>query len=91
MRIENRRYHRTEVNWPVTIETPEGSIEGETTNISSGGAFISCKSPLTANEVFEMFIHIQDRENSLRGKVEVVWLSPRGMGVKFHPDSHRKP
>jgi hypothetical protein len=43
---EKRKYPRAEIRWPVTIMTPDGPKEGETSNIGTGGALISCDYPL---------------------------------------------
>ena len=40
MGTEKRLHPRIPVNWPVVILTPKGAIEGETRDISVGGAFI---------------------------------------------------
>jgi hypothetical protein len=40
MSIERRLHPRILVNWPVTLHNVQGSIEGETKDISAGGAFI---------------------------------------------------
>jgi len=85
---QRRRHPRSEVTWPVAIETAETIISGRTKDISSGGAFINCKSKLSPGEVFHMVIHVQSQSQptSLMGKAEVVWLSRHGIGVKFHPE-----
>jgi len=83
---ERRRHPRSEVTWPVAIESTETSISGRTKNISSGGAFINCKTKLSPGEVFDMVIHAQSQPTSLSGKAEVVWMSGHGIGVKFYPE-----
>jgi Tfp pilus assembly protein PilZ len=83
---ERRRHSRSEVTWPVTIGSTETIISGRTKNISSGGAFINCKTTLSPGEVFDMVIHIQSQPTSLTGKAEVVWMSQHGIGVKFYPE-----
>jgi hypothetical protein len=37
---EKREYSRMQVVWPASIDTSQGPIEGEVTNISLGGALI---------------------------------------------------
>ena len=85
---ERRRHPRSEVTWPVAIESTETIISGRTKNISSGGAFINCKTKLPPGEVFDMVIHAQSQSQpiSLSGKAEVVWMSGHGIGVKFYPE-----
>ena len=72
---DRRRHPRSEVNWPVVIESPQGSKSGEARNISSGGAFIICDKPLAPNEVFDLSIQLRDRATSLLGRAQVVWAN----------------
>ena len=83
---EKRRHRRTEFTWPVGIETAETVISGATRDISSGGAFINCKTKLVPGELFHMVIYVQSRPIPVMGETEVVWTSRHGMGVKFHPE-----
>jgi len=83
---EKRRHPRSEVTWPVIIETVETIISGRIKDISSGGAFINCETKLPPGEVFDMVIHIQSQPTSLTGKAEVVWMGRHGIGVKFYPE-----
>ncbi|UCG11420.1 MAG: PilZ domain-containing protein [Deltaproteobacteria bacterium] len=90
--IERQLYARAEVNWPVTMTTAQGHVEGEARNISPGGVYIHCKSPPAENEVFRVKITPPDRL-PLEASVEVVWIDmqtasdettvPNGMGVRF--------
>ncbi len=90
MEEESRQRSRAKVNWPVTIQTEEGTIERVTYNLSSDGAFIRGLSPLELHEVIDMTISGPDRPITVKAKV--VWSSsqvppdedmPRGMGVEF--------
>jgi PilZ domain len=83
---ERRKYTQSKESWFITIETPEGSISGETENISSDGAFIRCEKPLAPNEIFDMVITLPDSGTTLKGRAEVVWSTERGMGVTFQPE-----
>ena len=90
---EDRRiYPRAEVRWPVSATTAEGSLQGETMNLSMMGAFISCSSPLGLNETVALTISIPDSDHSLTVRAQVVWSnvcvsrddkSANGMGVRF--------
>lgn len=42
MGIERRLHPRILVKWPAVVETPQGSVEGETKDISVDGVFIFC-------------------------------------------------
>jgi hypothetical protein len=90
MEEERRQNARVRVNWPVTIQTEEGTIERATYNISPDGAFIRGLSPLELHEVVDMTISGSDHPITV--KARVVWSSsqipphedmPRGVGVEF--------
>jgi hypothetical protein len=90
---EDRRiYPRAEVRWPVSATTAEGSLRGETMNLSMMGAFICCSRPLGLNETVALTINIPDSDHSLTVRAQVVWSnvclrgddkSQNGMGVRF--------
>ena len=99
MKEERRQHQRAKVNWPVTLQTQEGTIERATYNISPDGAFIRGLSPLELHEVVDMVI--SGPEHSITVKARVVWTSnqippdedmPRGVGVEFIniSDEHRE-
>jgi hypothetical protein len=99
MSKENRQYPRSKVNWPVTIQTEEGTIERATYNISPEGAFIRGLSLLELHEVVDMTISGPDHPITV--KARVVWSRsqvppkedmPRGVGVEFIniSDEHRE-
>jgi len=69
--VEKRRYPRAEVNWPVTILTASGPIEGEVRNISSGGAFISCSEQPGLHETFRLVIKVPFERQYLLAKGKV--------------------
>ena len=90
--IQRRKHPRVRVNWPVTMMTPEGDMEGTIENVSAAGAYIRCGTPLSKNDLFILAILDQNREESWIG-AEVVWIDiplssdlegiPVGMGVRF--------
>lgn len=99
MEEEGRKHQRVKVNWPVSIQTKEGTIERATYNISPGGAFIRGWSPLELNEVVDMVVNGLDHD--ITTKARVVWTRsqvppsgdrPRGVGVELVKisDEHRK-
>ena len=91
---QRRKHPRVQVNWPVTMMTPEGEMDGFIENVSAGGAYIRCGTLLSKNDLFILLILHNDREYSWIG-AEVVWLDiplssngsgevlPIGMGVRF--------
>lgn len=88
-----RQYPRIETALPVIIETPRGFLEGRVTNISAGGAFISCGNSLSIGETIYMAIaNIPELNRHLPVKAELMWKcncgsnsggSSQGLGVKF--------
>jgi uncharacterized protein (TIGR02266 family) len=94
---KNRIHPRTDVNWEISIETPDGPIAAQVRNISLGGAFIRCMKPLSVGEVFRLTILDPDKEPVIATAV-VVWSNAnlpdekvinRGMGVRFIKMSDR--
>ncbi len=82
---------RAGVKWPVTIETGEGPINGETVNVSISGAFICCQKPLSSKETFRLTMN-PPHHQAITASAEVVWSNAnvpeseiinRGMGVRF--------
>jgi hypothetical protein len=53
---ERRQLPRVEVDWPITIFTDEGAVEGESKNITSDGLYINCDKPLPLNNIFRISI-----------------------------------
>jgi uncharacterized protein (TIGR02266 family) len=95
--VESRQHPRTHVHWPVSMETPEGTIEAEVQNISLGGAFILCQKPLPIGHVFKLTMIGPDKEPVI-ATAQVVWSNVkmpdekvihRGMGVRFIKMSER--
>jgi hypothetical protein len=90
--IEEKREHsRNDIDWPASIEAPDGTMEAEIKNISLSGAFLCCKKPLPIGEVFRLTMIAPDKE-ALTATGEVVWsnvnvpdekIINRGMGVRF--------
>jgi uncharacterized protein (TIGR02266 family) len=95
---ERKRVHpRTDINWPVSFETSDGTITAELTNISLGGAFIRCEKPLPMGEVFCLTMLVPD-DTPVSATAVVVWSNAnlpdervinRGMGVRFIKMSDR--
>ena len=89
---KNRREAiRKDVKWPVTIETTEGSLNGEIMNISFAGAFICCQKISCLKEAFRLTINPPNHQAVIVA-AEVLWSNfnipaseviNRGMGVRF--------
>ena len=89
--IKNRGQPRAKVKWPVHIQTTRGSISGVTTNISTSGAYISCREPSQVEGKLRVTIEIPHCR-SLKIVATVVWHTAStsnesnsgfGIGVKF--------
>ena len=77
-RREKRRSKRSNVRWPVSVESERGTIEGEIRNISLNGIYVRCDEPLRVNEDFRMAIIPPNRQAiGLTGKV--VWADMYGL------------
>ena len=90
-RQEKRVATRAQVRWPVTMLTSKATVEGEIENISSKGAFVSCKDLPPLEDGFVMVIKAPDHKTmNLNGKI--VWSTvvesgegdtQFGVGVQF--------
>jgi hypothetical protein len=77
-RREKRRSKRSDVRWPVSVESEHGTIQGEIRNISLSGIYVQCNEPLRVNEDFRMAIIPPNRQAiGLTGKV--VWADMYGI------------
>ena len=88
---EKREASRVKVTWPVTIETAEGSLNGETINISASGAFILCQTSPNLKETFRVTITPPNHQ-ALTTTASIVWsnfnvpeddIVNRGIGIRF--------
>lgn len=90
MGIERRLHPRILVKWPAVVETPQGSLEGETKDVSVDGVFIFCSKEPEVGENFPILLKpSEQRTISVVG--EKIWsgsftIDNRtvfGMGVQF--------
>jgi len=91
LKQEKRMGPRMKVRWPVTMLTPQAQVEGKIENVSSKGAFVSCKDMPPLEEGFLLVIRAPDYKSmNLNGRV--VWStvlsssedgSQFGIGVQF--------
>jgi hypothetical protein len=70
--IDKRSIPRVEVNWPITVFTEQGAIQGETLNITGEGIGIRSDEPLRLNEIYRIFI-IPGDEMAIEVRGRVVW------------------
>jgi len=88
---EKRQHPRVAVSWNASAETPDGIIDVRLKDISLGGAFVVCDTPMALQEKFRITIKISEQD-PLELTAEVVWSNfnvpadkvvNRGMGVRF--------
>ena len=90
MGIERRQYPRILVNWPAVVETPQGSVEGETKDISVDGVFIFWVKEPKIGENFPILLE-PSKQRTISVVAEKIWsgtfnLHNRkvfGMGIRF--------
>ena len=71
-RTESREHPRIEDRWPITIITNQGTIKGETRNISVDGISFICEKPIRLNKIYHMSISPPNHQIiELTGKV--IW------------------
>ncbi|MBW1980385.1 MAG: PilZ domain-containing protein [Deltaproteobacteria bacterium] len=82
---------RVEARYPVLVLTTEGTVQGETWQLTSHTAFVRCQQPLRVYDITNLSITVSERESVL-ADAEVVWsnrygpddhITPRGMIVRF--------
>jgi hypothetical protein len=88
---ERREYPRAEVEWPVTLITPEAQIEGEVENVTPKGLFVSCAEVPPSEGVLRLVITVPGRPTmNVAGKV--IWTTiidttdsgaKLGVGIQF--------
>lgn len=74
---ERRQTLRINVTWPITIITSQGTIEGESRNITPSGLFIHCKSKLPEDEVYQIIIKLPN-EKQIIVKGQMMWSNLNG-------------
>jgi len=88
---EKRRHPRVAVSWEASMGNSPPADSVQLRDISLGGAFVVCATPLDLNEKFEISIHLPNKEH-LQLNAEVVWSNMnvpeekvvnRGMGIRF--------
>ncbi|MBW2625422.1 MAG: PilZ domain-containing protein, partial [Deltaproteobacteria bacterium] len=86
----NRRHHRARIKWPVVMTTSNGLVDGQTQNVSLGGAFIRCPQKPDLDDNFRLVMSTKDR--LVLVNAEIVWSNGRKsegksayheMGIRF--------
>lgn len=90
---EKRQYDRINISLPVIIETGNGFLEGEITNISAGGAFVICGNSIRiAERIYMAIANIPEINRHVPVKAELIWkntfrsngeILSQGLAVQF--------
>jgi hypothetical protein len=75
---ERRKAPRISVNWPITIITSQGMIQGESRNITPSGIFIHCKKKLPESELYQMIIKLPNGKQIVV-KGQMMWSNLNGL------------
>ena len=75
---DRRTKPRNEVRWRVTVETVQGTIEGETRNVSMEGLLVCCEEPLRLQEAYRIAI-LPPGHPAIGVTGKVVWSDVYGM------------
>jgi hypothetical protein len=86
-----RRHPREHCAKPATLRFGKKSCDGFISDISRGGCFIENAENLHAGQIVDLDIPGTKFSQNNRVKVEVVRLSPIGVGVKFKSIKKNKP
>jgi Tfp pilus assembly protein PilZ len=88
---EKRQTPRLAVSWHATLTTPQATVSAQLKDVSHGGAFAACNTPLPLNQRFGLAIDLPDGQ-ALGLNAVVVWSNSgvpadkvvnRGMGIRF--------
>ncbi|MEE9120917.1 MAG: PilZ domain-containing protein [Syntrophobacteria bacterium] len=72
---ENRRHPRARIKWSVVMTTSNGLVDGQTQNVSLGGAFIRCLEQPDLEDNFRLVMSTKDR--LVLVNAEIVWSNGR--------------
>ena len=85
MQKESRKHPRAKVVWPKIMENNRNIISGETQDISAGGAYMRCRTPLKSVKV-SMYVSVSLLSPRIRAMAEVVRSDVLGSanGVEYY-------
>ncbi len=83
---EKRQRHRKHQLIKTRLEQDNRSVNCTIENLSAGGAFLTTRCPSPPGNEISLSFSILNFEFPVRLQAEVVWRTPRGMGVRFKPN-----
>ena len=60
--VDRRKSPRIDIRWPISIQTDQGVVSGETVNISSDGVSICCDEPIPLEKILQISILPPDHQ-----------------------------
>ena len=87
---ENRRHRRAKIKCPTVMTTPNGLVDGQTQNLSLGGALVCCAELPDLEDDFRLVLTTKER--LILVNAEVVWTNggrstgkstSHGIGIRF--------
>ena len=86
---QRRKNLRINIAWPVVVITPNGILDGETQNLSLGGAALRCRQVPDLSDSFRVVLKPSERK-ILLATAEIIWsdicidkTTSCAMGVRF--------
>jgi len=70
--MEQRRYRRAALSWPVTIKTGDDACQGRTLDISEGGIRIAVDRPLPRDSALSLAIEVEELPHVILTQGEIV-------------------
>ena len=90
MEMERRKHPRVIVNWPVVVNLPGGSLEGEAKDISIGGVCILCPEDPTHEDSFSILLKPSGQqvlsvicEKVWSDTIDIGYETVFGIGIRF--------
>lgn len=90
MKIERRQHPRVIVNWPVVVNIPGGSLEGEVKDISIGGVCVLCPEEPAHGDNFRILLKPSEQQAlSVIGEkvwsdtIDIGYGTVFGIGIRF--------
>jgi tRNA (Thr-GGU) A37 N-methylase len=82
--MENRSFARAKLNAKATVYRNNETFEGEVTNLSLSGTFVTSVSTLERNDLVTVTIyHPLTRQNLSKVKAKVARVTDMGVGLHF--------
>lgn len=86
---ERKRYFRHSVRLPILVtDSTYRKFAGQTLNLSKTGIAVECAGPLAVRDRVQLEFQLQDKDDKLNCKAQVIWTADGKVGLAF---THMKP